>query len=159
MLLVCLSAISKLFSQIPSLFVRNERACILGTWGLPGMEGVGVDALGAGEGLKFGMAAVGAYNVGGITLHCNPILRSNAGEDDGRFDGGATRSAIDLEPPVALSAGDMVGTFRIGSTLVLAIEVPDHWNFSFACKSGEKLRVGQALARIDPAFAATAAAK
>ena len=42
---------------------------------------------------------------------------------------------------------------------VLAAEVPDHWNFSFACKSGEKLRVGQALGRIDPACAATAAAK
>ncbi len=123
------------------------------------MEGTVPDSGAAGEGLKFGMAAVGAYNVGGITLDCNPTLHSNTNEDDSRFDGGAARSVIDLMPPVLLKAGDLVGSFRIGSTLVLAAEVPDHWNFSFACKIGEKLRVGQALGRIDPAFAATAAAK
>ena len=158
----CLCAVvqcQKILLQVPSLFVRNERACMLGTWGLPGMESAGVNAHGVGEGLKFGMAAVGAYNVGGITLYCNPTLCSNSSEDDARFDGGTAHSATDLKPPVALSAGDVVGSFRIGSTLVLAVEVPDHWNFSFACKNGEKMRVGQALARIDPAFAATAAAK
>ncbi len=139
--------------------MRNERACVLGTWTLKGMEGMVPESGEDGEGLKFGMAAVAAYNVGGITLDCNPALRSNASEDDSRFDGGSARSVIDLKPHVPLSAGDMVGSFRIGSTLVLAVEAPDHWNFSFACKSGEKLRVGQALGRIDPAFAATAAAK
>ena len=141
-------------AQVPSLFVRNERACILGTWALKGMDNCAV-----GEGLKFGMAAVGAYNVGGITLICNPSLQSNASQDDGLFDGGAVRSVVDIKPDVSLAAGDMVGSFRIGSTLVLAVEVPDHWNFSFACKSGDKMRVGQALGRVDPAFAAAAAAK
>jgi phosphatidylserine decarboxylase len=147
------------FAQVPSLFVRNERACILGSWALKGMQSDVLNTAVAGEGLKFGMAAVGAYNVGGITLYCNPALCSNSREDDSRFDGGVARSVVDIKPPVLLSAGDLVGSFRIGSTLVLAAEVPDHWNFSFACKSGEKLRVGQALGRIDPAFAATAAAK
>jgi phosphatidylserine decarboxylase len=144
--------------QVPSLFVRNERACILGTWALKGMDRVESDSSSTG-GLKFGMAAVGAYNVGGISLNCNPHLHSNANEDDSRFDGGTVRSVVDFKPPLALSPGDMVGSFRIGSTLVLAVEVPDHWNFSFTCKSGDKLRVGQALGRIDPPFAATVAAK
>ncbi len=139
--------------------MRNERACILGSWTLKGMQSDVLNSAVVGEGLKFGMAAVGAYNVGGITLYCNPALRSNASDDDSRFDGGVVRSAVQLNPSVALSAGDLVGLFRIGSTLVLAAEVPDHWNFSFACKSGDKLQVGQALGRIDPAFAATAAAK
>ncbi len=146
------------FAQVPSLFVRNERACILGTWALKGLESVGFDSCSTG-GLKFGMAAVGAYNVGGISLNCHPNLHSNSSEDDSRFDGGLTRSVVELKPPLALSPGDMVGTFRIGSTLVLAVEVPDHWRFSFTCKSGEKLRVGEALGCIDPAFAAAAAAK
>ena len=148
----------KYFVQVPSLFVRNERACILGTWALKGMESEGLDSSSV-AGLKFGMAADAAYNVGGITLNCNPTLHSNASEDDSRFDGGSARSVVILKQPLALSPGDMVGSFRIGSTLVLAVEVPDHWNFSFTCKSGEKLQVGQALGRIDPVFAATAAAK
>ena len=107
--------------QVPSLFVRNERACILGTWTLNGVEGMAPDRGAAGEGLKFGMAAVGAYNVGGITLQCNPTLHSNNSADDSRFDGGSARSVVDLKPAVALCAGDMVGSFRIGSTLVRAL--------------------------------------
>jgi phosphatidylserine decarboxylase len=150
--------VTHISKQVPSLFVRNERACVLGTWGLKRMGDAGIDSFST-DGLKFGMAAVGAYNVGGISLNCNPNLRSNASDDDRRFDGGATRSVLELKPPLLLSPGDAVGCFRIGSTLVLAVEVPDHWNFSFACNSGDKLRVGQALGHIDPAFAATAAAK
>jgi phosphatidylserine decarboxylase len=112
------------FAQVPSLFVRNERACILGSWALKGMPSDVLNTAGAGEGLKFGMAAVGAYNVGGITLYCNPALCSNASADDSRFDGGVARSVVDLKPPVALSAGDLVGSFRIGSTLVRDTALP-----------------------------------
>jgi phosphatidylserine decarboxylase len=139
--------------------VRNERACILGSWAVARSENLKDDAPRVGEGLKFGMAAVGAYNVGGISLNCHPALSSNSFADDGRFDGGLVRSTITLQPPAVLRAGDMVGCFRIGSTLVLAVEVPDHWNFTFACHIGEKLQMGQVLGRIDPSFAAAAAAK
>lgn len=48
---------------------------------------------------------------------------------------------------LTLDKGSGLGTFRLGSTVVLVFEAPD--SFSFAAGVGEKIRVGQRLCPVE----------
>ena len=45
-----------------------------------------------------------------------------------------------------MAAGDQMGGFLLGSTIVLVFEAPE--SFTFDVQPGEKVRVGQALGRV-----------
>jgi phosphatidylserine decarboxylase len=79
---------------VPRLFVRNERAAIVGEAG----------------GGAFALVAVGALNVGSIRLAFH-ALRTN------RFPAGPRRYVFD--PPLSFRRGEECGWFELGSAVVL----------------------------------------
>lgn len=80
--------------HIPGLFTRNERLVVL-------LDSAHFGAL--------AVVLVGAANVGRISLTCTE-LRSNTG---------AAGQELHPAPPVRLARGDELGTFHLGSTVVL----------------------------------------
>eukprot|EP00929_Paragymnodinium_shiwhaense_P062265 TRINITY_DN31090_c0_g1_i1.p1 TRINITY_DN31090_c0_g1~~TRINITY_DN31090_c0_g1_i1.p1 ORF type:complete len:399 (-),score=62.63 TRINITY_DN31090_c0_g1_i1:256-1452(-) len=120
---------SLLLENLQDLFCINERVVLSGRWN----EG------------QMHLGAVAAANVGNIFLSFDPKLHTNRDiqvldkdmDDKGvfakRFPGG-----------VAMKAGEEVGGFRLGSTVVLVFEAsPD---FTWLAKVGDTVRVGQPLA-------------
>jgi phosphatidylserine decarboxylase len=105
--------------RIPRLFVRNERVLV----GL-------VDRSGA----PFVVAFVGALNVGSILLAFDPNLRTNRG-------GALVRRSYE---GVAVSRGDELGRFALGSTVVVlcppGCRIPSR-------EAGTAVRVGETVGR------------
>ena len=103
---------------VDGLFVRNERiSTLLRT--------------------KFGRAAlvmVGATGVGRITTAYGDAV-SNVGR---------RASGTAYDPPIAAKKGDDLGTFHLGSTVVMVFE-PGRWRVD--AKVGEAVRMGQPLFR------------
>ena len=108
-------------NHVPRLYERNRRA----SW----------TALGTGpcEGLEVAAVLVGATHVGGVVI-------------DARWLGGRTLPrdgglAVDLLP---CAAGDDLGTFEFGSTVVLLIGGPKAINWSPVLREGD-VKMGQRL--------------
>jgi phosphatidylserine decarboxylase len=103
---------------VPRLLARNERiTTVMAT--------------------PFGRAAlvmVGAVGVGRISTAYGALC-SNIGAGPG---------STSFDPPVARAKGDELGTFHLGSTVVLVME-PGPWTTAVA--AGDALRMGQPLLR------------
>lgn len=83
---------------------------------------------------EIGVVAVGAFNVGSISLSFDGELRSNSG----------SRTLVQkrYSPPHPLNKGDHLATFHLGSTVVLLFERDS--NFTHNLNRGE-IRVGQRI--------------
>nr|AKM76658.1 mitochondrial phosphatidylserine decarboxylase [Pelargonium exstipulatum] len=126
---------------IRNLYVENERVVLEGRW----------------QGGFMAIAAIGATNVGSIKLLIEPELRTNL----------PIRKLMHSEQPeervyepegigMMLKKGNEVAAFNMGSTVVLVFQAPvpkspnennSSPEFSFCVKSGDRIRVGEALGR------------
>ena len=79
---------------------------------------------------------VGAFGVGRIELVCCPV-QSNTDAD---------AFSQSLSAPIDLTRGAELGTFHLGSTVVL-VTPPGRWNW--VINPGEPVRLGRALAQLD----------
>ncbi|CAG8614718.1 1737_t:CDS:2 [Ambispora gerdemannii] len=114
---------------MPDLFVLNERVVLVGRW-------------------KYGffsMIPVGATNVGSIKINFDQALRTNRKEDlvVGKYTEVSYRKASKLLGGQPLKAGDEMGGFALGSTIVLVFEAPIQ--FAFSIVPGQKVKYGQTL--------------
>jgi phosphatidylserine decarboxylase len=116
-------------NRVKDLFVLNERVALLGRW-------------------KYGfysMVPVGATNVGSIRINFDESLRTNTRQithPAHTFTEAVYTSASILRGQPLL-AGEEMGGFRLGSTIVMVFEAPKNWKFTV--KAGEPIRVGEAL--------------
>lgn len=116
--------------RLPNLFLLNERVALLGRW----QYGF------------FGMVPIGATNVGSIRINFDRELRTNVQGHRklmGTFSEATFRAASRILGGQPLAAGDEMGGFLLGSTIVLVFEAPE--SFKFNVHAGEKVRVGQSL--------------
>ena len=117
-------------TRLPNLFVMNERVALLGRWR---------------HGL-FSMTPIGATNVGSIQIHFDRQLRTNlhgTKQFHGTYDEATYNAASRILGGQPLAAGDEMGAFLLGSTVVLVFEAPEH--FRFVRAAGDKIKVGEAL--------------
>ncbi len=105
--------------RVDNLFARNERLVVHVT-----TDGGGLDVV-----------LVGAFGVGRISLELADILTNTGGRATGEA----------LEPPVSLARGALLGTFHLGSTVVLAAE-PERWRWTVA--AGDVVRYGAPIGRL-----------
>jgi phosphatidylserine decarboxylase len=105
--------------RVDNLFARNERLLVHV----------------ATDGGALDVVLVGAFGVGRISLELTDILTNTGGRATGEA----------LEPPVPLARGALLGTFHLGSTVVLAAE-PDRWAWTVA--AGEPVRYGARIGRL-----------
>ncbi|KAI0235917.1 phosphatidylserine decarboxylase 1 [Massospora cicadina] len=114
---------------LENLFVLNERVALEGRW----RHGF------------FAMLPVGATNVGSIKIHFDEDLRTNARRVTHR--GAYTQVTYDKASPLLggypLTAGQEMGGFCLGSTVVLVFSAPA--GFEFRVRAGQKVQVGQPL--------------
>ncbi|GAA5991663.1 hypothetical protein JCM10908_001083 [Rhodotorula pacifica] len=118
--------------KLADLFVLNERVAMLGRWRYG----------------FFSMIPVGATNVGSIRVNFDSSLRTNSPLRPvvpGTFSEATYAKASTMLGGQPLRAGDEVGGFWLGSTIVLVFEAPD---FHFDIQNGQKLKVGEALGHI-----------
>ncbi|XP_041456911.1 phosphatidylserine decarboxylase proenzyme, mitochondrial-like isoform X1 [Lytechinus variegatus] len=117
---------------VRGLFNYNERVCITGEW----QYGF------------FSLTAVGATNVGSIAFYCDQELCTNL---TGKYKPGiyfdkslksCHKESIDHDG-VVMTKGTGIGTFNLGSTIVLVFEAPK--DFEFVFNSGDKIRLGERL--------------
>ncbi|KZF24135.1 phosphatidylserine decarboxylase [Xylona heveae TC161] len=150
---------------LPGLFTLNERVVLLGRWRWG----------------FFSFTPVGATNVGSIVINFDRELRTNSLLTDTAADRAAAEAAKRGEPysgfseatyaPAsrvlgghALTRGEEMGGFQLGSTVVLVFEAPKGKRRSFdegwqggerkggwrwAVEQGQKVKVGQALGYVD----------
>ena len=113
--------------KVKGLFTINERVVLNGSWN---------------QGF-FSLGMVGAYNVGSISL---------ANRYDRSLQTNCAQHKSDLKrhvcyrkkypSKVTINPGDEVGTFHLGSTVVLIFESS---KFHWSVKPGEKVKMGQPL--------------
>ena len=120
-------------NRLKDLFVLNERVALLGRW-------------------KYGffsMVPVGATNVGSIRINFDEALRTNTRRPSHppQTYTEAVYASASLLKGQPLLAGDEMGGFRLGSTIVLVFEAPKDWKFTV--KSGQKIKVGEALGKFE----------
>jgi phosphatidylserine decarboxylase len=135
---------------LPGLFTLNERVVLLGRW-------------------KYGFFSytpVGATNVGSIRINFDKELRTNSLTTDTEADRQAAEAAERGEPYSgfseatyegassvlgghALSRGEEMGGFRLGSSIVLVFEAPADGSWKWTVESGQKIKVGQALGVVE----------
>jgi phosphatidylserine decarboxylase len=137
---------------LPGLFTLNERVVLLGRW----KQGF------------FSYTAVGATNVGSIKINFDKELRTNSLTTDTEADRQAAEAAERGEPYSgfseavytaassvlgghALRRGEEMGGFQLGSSIVLVFEAPADGSFKWNVQSGQKVKVGQALAYVEEA--------
>ena len=106
------------------MFTLNERVVLSGSW----QEGF------------FALGMVGAYNVGSIRVSNpdDPVTTNKPHE----LIYSKHRHHKHYSQPWEVSAGDRVGTFELGSTVVMAFEAPAfHW----LVEPGTKVKMGQPI--------------
>lgn len=119
--------------RLANLFVLNERVVLLGRY-------------------KYGfisMTPVGATNVGSIKIAFDRDLKTNTLNRDKPENGfveATYRNSSRLLGGHPLKAGEEMGGFSLGSTIVLVFEAPS--NLQFTVEEGQKVVVGQSLASI-----------
>lgn len=121
-------------NRIPNLFTLNERVAILGRWRYG----------------FFSMIAVGATNVGSIHINFDKDLRTNnllREKPDGSYAEATYAESSILLRGHALHAGEEMGGFSLGSTVILVFEAPGE-GVEFCVQEKERIKVGQALFRI-----------
>lgn len=111
------------------VFSVNERVILSGSWRFGRMH----------------LAAVGAANVGNIYLNFDKTLTTNQSRDLTVHCGGDVASRV-YSGGVQLSAGDSVGGFRLGSTVVLVFDTPE--GFEWTVPLGGAVRLGQPLGEV-----------
>lgn len=120
-------------NRLSNLFVLNERVALLGRW-------------------KYGfysMVPVGATNVGSIMINFDENLRTNTrklSHPAYSFTEAVYTSASKILQGQPLLAGEEIGGFKLGSTIVMVFEAPKNWKFTV--NAGEKVKVGQELGRL-----------
>jgi phosphatidylserine decarboxylase len=119
---------------MPGLFTLNERVLLLGQW----QHGF------------FSFAAVGAYNVGSISLTVDEGLRTN---QKGRYIMGqfsdkqlSRGGGHGNRQGMRLGKGQKLGTFQMGSSIVLVFEAPK--GFEFCVQPGDTVQYGQPLGQL-----------
>lgn len=119
-------------NRMKDLFVLNERVALLGRW----RHGF------------YSMVPVGATNVGSIRINFDKALRTNTRHlsHPPHTYAEAVYSSASVLKGQPLLAGEEMGGFKLGSTIVLVFEAPADWKF--AVKAGEKVKMGQALGRL-----------
>ena len=120
--------------RVPNLFTLNERVALLGRW----RHGF------------FSMTPVGATNVGSIHINFDKDLRTNnllRQKPDGSYAEATYTNSSALLRGHALHAGEEMGGFSLGSTVILVFEAP-RGTVEFCVQEGGKVKVGQALFRI-----------
>lgn len=140
-ILTILLTLGELFSvspyiakRVPNLFTLNERVAILGRWRYG----------------FFSMTPVGATNVGSIHINFDKDLRTNnllREKPDGSYAEATYAGSSALLRGHALHAGEEMGGFSLGSTVILVFEAPQG-NVEFCVEEKSKVKVGQALFRI-----------
>ena len=105
--------------SIPGLFTRNERVCLF----------YETEAHG-----RVAVVLVGAANVGRISLSFAELVTNR----------GARAERVEPREPVAVSRGDEIGAFNLGSTVVLLLE---DRSLTAGVAPGALVRVGQPLWR------------
>ncbi|ODN83495.1 phosphatidylserine decarboxylase [Cryptococcus amylolentus CBS 6039] len=120
-------------NRMQDLFVLNERVALLGRW----KHGF------------YSMVPVGATNVGSIRINFDQALRTNTRvlSHPPKTYAEATYSSASVLKGQPLLAGEEMGGFRLGSTVVLVFEAPENWKFGV--EAGEKVKVGQALGKFE----------
>lgn len=155
-----------LVRTLPGLFTLNERVVLLGRWRWG----------------FFSYTPVGATNVGSIIVNFDRELRTNSlitdtaadraaeeaqdrGEPYSGFAEATYESSSELLGGHALSRGEEMGGFQLGSTIVMVFEAPvgrqrsvggSHSDeesgntWEWCVQKGQKVQVGQALGRVVP---------
>lgn len=116
--------------RLQNLFVLNERVALLGRWKFG----------------FFGMIPVGATNVGSININFDTALRTNVRgrpPPPGTYNEAVYSAASPILNGQPLTAGEEMGGFCLGSTIVLVFEAPK--TFEFTLKAGQKVKVGNRL--------------
>jgi len=124
--------------RLKNLFVLNERVAVLGRWRHGFMS----------------MTAVGATNVGSISLTFDEELQTNRSaiksyRESREWHAPGTFTEKTFASPVggiATRRGVELGAFRLGSTIVLVFEAPKE--FEFTLQHNQKIRVGDAVGRL-----------
>ena len=133
-----LSVGPSVMGKIPHLMSLNERVVYFGEW-CPDTKSTSDDVY------FFSFAAVGATNVGSIKIDIDNDLKTNP---KGKFKKNRTvdeqffNSSDDKNH---ILKGAYFGEFNLGSSIVIVIEAP--LDFSFDVQFGEKVFVGQPLAK------------
>ncbi|KAK0552751.1 phosphatidylserine decarboxylase 1 [Tilletia horrida] len=128
-------------SRLSNLFVLNERVALLGRW----RHGF------------FGMVPVGATNVGSIIINFDKSLRTNLRDRQklaGTYSEASYKAASLLLGGQPLRAGEEMGGFLLGSTIVLVFEAPE--NFRFTLQPGQKIKVGEKMGDVQSSPASSA---
>lgn len=107
----------------------NERVTLNGDWQFGFMS----------------LVAVGAANCGSVFLDFDHKLKTNRLRDIAVHCGGDVSEKL-YPDGVKLSSGDVVGGFRMGSTVVLVFESPK--GFQWDVTPGENIKVGQPLGQV-----------
>lgn len=96
------------------------------------------------------MVPVGATNVGSIRINFDADLRTNKRlrHPVGTYMEAVYSKASSLLKGQPLRAGEEMGGFRLGSTIVLIFEAPK--DFQFSVKEGEKIKVGEPIGQFSP---------
>lgn len=102
----------------------NERIVVDGTWK---------------HGRLF-QVYVAATNVGDMTLNYDPDLNTNQVLSSGPI---VNQKSLD---GIRMNAGQEVGKFNMGSTVVAVVEVPKGYNFNV--KVGDKVRYGDVIGSV-----------
>lgn len=116
--------------RLQNLFVLNERVALLGRWKFG----------------FFGMIPVGATNVGSIKINFDTALRTNVRgrpPPPGTYNEAVYSAASPILNGQPLTAGEEMGGFCLGSTIVLVFEAPK--TFEFTLKAGQKVKVGNRI--------------
>lgn len=112
--------------RIDDVFAVNERVVLSGRWRHGQMH----------------VAAVASANVGGIYLDFDEKLKTNRLRDIAVHCGGDVSKKL-YPSGVELAAGENVGGFRLGSTVVLVFDAPKEYEFVVA--PGDEVRFGRLL--------------
>ena len=113
--------------KIPGLFALNERIVLRGEWG---------------HGF-FAYCPVAATNVGNMTLDFDDAVVTNRSSQSHRS--AVSHKSYQNQGGIRKKRGDMIGFFRLGSTVVMLFESP---SFRFSVEPGQKVQLGEKLGSI-----------